>query len=72
VNVDRHDNTRLRILVRLTREVTATQAVYNAFIDNAEREDRQSKSLAAAPRWDVWSGGNIADLSFDDPGEGFQ
>ena len=72
VNVDRRDNTMLRILVRLTREVTATQAVYNAFIDNAEREDRQAKSLAAAPRWDAWSGGNIAGPSFHDPGEGFQ
>jgi len=70
VVVDRADDHVLRITVRLNRAVTATQEAYDAFIENAEAEDRQSKALARAPDWNAFSGPQVA--GHDEPDEGFQ
>ena len=53
---DRRNNTVLRVCIRLHPDVTANEEVYAAFIQRAVEADQQAKALAAAPRWNGWSG----------------
>lgn len=69
IGPDRRNNTVLRVFIRLHPNVTANEEVYRAFIQRVVVADKQAKKLAAAPRWDGWSGPEpVRDVSSTDGG----